>query len=749
MGVLERVRLDARAQGWIVVFAVAALAVPAHAQVPPTAAPAGTASPDSMKEMHEVNVTDTEVNDSYTAPDATTATKTDTPIMETPVSVQVISRQVLLDQGARGLNEALTNVSGVFTVGLEPGQESITIRGFNTTATLWNGFRIDEYSTTGGGTVGAVLIDNAEKVEVLKGPAGTMYGRVEPGGMINVITKQPQREFYGAAALMLGSWRHDWAGVDLTGPVNEDKTVLYRLNASQEYSDSWLWRNSFRSVAAAPVVEWRLSPSTRVSLEGQFRHDTATGGTSAVPVDPASGLLYPTLPQYTPLIGASTFDLSRVYLHLTHQFNDDWSVSAKLLHTLTADPVYTYSYITQAYFPPNGPNDLTIDRAVSTASSRNRTDATMLDLVGHLSTLGLRHTVLFGADYYHTPITFGTNAYSCCYTTNYFNPAPLPSNAAFIPAGPNGSKFNGDLHQSSRDYGVYFQDQVKLPASVHLLMGMRYQHYVYTSDSESAIGGPFVSSPPQADHAFTPRAGVLWRPQDWLSVYYSYAQNFGINSGFAIPHTPLPPENARQNEVGMKTEFYGGRLTSSLTLYELVKTNIAAADPNHQGFNISIGEVRSKGYEYDLQGEVTPGWDAIANFSYVQPYVVVGGQSSSTTYVAGHLMPGVPEYMFNVWTTYKLPQQGLKGWKIGAGANWRASSAYPGSVLETPAYWLASLVTSYEHRFGAYKGIVQLNVNNVLNKFYYNNFYLVLANNYTDLNYGNPREYRLSLRIEF
>jgi outer membrane receptor for ferric coprogen and ferric-rhodotorulic acid len=112
-------------------------------------------------------------------------------------------------------------------------------------------------------------------------------------------------------------------------------------------------------------------------------------------------------------------------------------------------------------------------------------------------------------------------------------------------------------------------------------------------------------------------------------------------------------------------------------------------------------------------------------------------------------MPGVPEYLFNLWTTYKLPQQELRGWKVGAGANWRASSAYPGSVLETPAYWLASSMASYEHRFAGYKAIVQLNVNNLLNKFYYNDLYLALRQNYADLNYGDPREYRLSLRVEF
>lgn len=711
------------------------------------------AASDPATQLREVIVNATP-DGSYTLPDASTGTKTDTPIMETPVSVQVVPQQVLVDQRSMSLEQAVANVSGVFTGGEEPGQEYFVIRGFTTTATLWNGFRIDEYSTVGGGTVGAVLMDNVEKIEVLKGPAGILYGRVEPGGMINAITKQPKEDFAGVAQLTLGSWRDEWAGIDLTGPLNGSATLLYRLNASEEHTGSWQWGAEARSLALAPVLEWKIAPDTRLSIEGQFRHEAGEGGVQAVPVDPATGQFAAVPMAYTPLTATSGFDQTRIYLHLTHEFDRDWSVSGKLLHAFTAVPVSESDYINAVYYPAIAPADLPMDRAVFLGASHNRTDATMLDVVGHFDALGARHTLLVGADGYYTPISQPILGYSCCYATNFYAPTPLPPGAALVPNGPFGYQISGENNQSSRDYGIYVQDQFALPSDVHVLVGERYQHYVETSASSGAIGAPLVSNPPTADHLFTPRLGLLWRPRRWLSVYYSFAENFGNNSGFAFPNVPLHSESSRQSEVGVKTEFGGGRLTSSLALYDLAKFNIAAGDPNHPGFDVDIGKVRSKGVEFDLQGELAEGWDAIANFSYTQPYVVIGAAGASAgpaseTIVAGHLLEGVPEHLFNLWTTYRLRQPAWKGWKIGAGARWAASSSYPFTGLSTPAFWNDSLLASYQQKVGAATLTGQLNVDNLFNKFYYVNLYPVPSGNYTDINYGPPRQFRLTLRVDF
>lgn len=743
---------------WCASAAIACLATAgAHAQQaldPPLADP-----PDAQTGggVEQVTVTGSGYAGAYTVPNASTGTKTDTPLMDTPLSVQVVPQQVLLDQFSLSLEQALSNVSGVFSGGEEPGQEFLYIRGFVTTATMWNGLRIDEYSNGGGGTVGAVPMDNVDKLEVLKGPASILYGRVEPGGMVNVITKQPTDQPYGSVALSLGSWHYEWAGVDLGGPIDEQKRLLYRLNATEEHSDSWLWGGSMQALLAAPVLEWRIGADTRIALEGEFRHEANSGGISTVPVDPSTGQMINVPMAYSPLTDSYAVDLSRYFVHLSHAFSSDWSVSAKLLATQSVVPVALDTYISMANFPPAGPKQLTITESPNVGYTTNKTDAATVDFVGHVHTLGTANTLLFGADMYHTPIHFATIGDSCCYPTNYYAPGPLPPNAALVGAGPEGYAFGGDTYFASTDYGLYLQDQVKLPGEVHLLLGERYQHYYEHTSTDAYLEGPLSAYQPLDDHVFTPRAGALWRVRDWLSLYYSFAENFGNNNGFAFPNVPLRPETSKQSEIGAKTEFFGGRLASSLAAYNLTKFDIASQDPAHPNFDILVGEIRSKGVEYDLQGALTRNWDAILNFSYVQPYVVIGAsgaESGETLYasesiVAGQRSPGVPEHLFNAWTTYRLPQPALAGWRVGGGANWAASAAYPGTYLSQPAYWTGSLLVAYEHRQGRLKTSLQLNVANVFNRLYYVNMYPWLPGNYTDLNYGNPRQFKLTARVEF
>lgn len=695
------------------------------------------------------------MRDAYAARNASTATKTDTPLIETPATVTVIPQQVIADQRAMGLDQVLMNAPGVYSTGYEPGAENIFIRGFNTSQTLWNGFRIDEYSTTGHGVVGAVLMDNAEKVEILSGPASILYGRVEPGGMVNVITKKPEDGFSGAVAVTLGSWRQLWTGVDLTGPANDDKTVLYRVNASVEHADSWMWGNNYAQYALAPVLEWRPDKQTKLLVEGQFEQAVSNGASSFSITDPTTGRPVPLPRPYSPLVNTGTIDLSRVMASVEHSFGAGWSITAKALHTLSASPVAENDYIQALYFPLAGAHDLQFDRYVFAGDSLNRIDAAMIDLVGHYTLWDMKHTLLFGGDYYHQSLDFPTLGYACCFRTNLFDPAPLPAGADLIANGPNGTASGSLSYTSNRNFGIYLQDQVKLPHGLQLLVGERYQHTVTTSSGNFVVGAPLDSVPVTAnpanfDHTFNPRAGLLWHPFESLSLYYTYATNFGNNNGVGFGGVLLPPEDARQSEIGIKTELLGGQLVSNLAVYDLTKFHVAVGDPHHPGYSTTLGEIQSKGFDYSLQGKLTRQWDLVATLSFTQPYVKSGLGASQ--YVSGHLLPGVPERQLNLWATYKLPQ--VAGLKAGAGANWVASTAAPLTPFETPAYWVTSAMASYETRLGGYKTRVQLNINNLLDKDYYTNVYVYStvgtgAYNLDGYNYGAPREFRLSGRLEF
>jgi iron complex outermembrane receptor protein len=601
-------------------------------------------------------------------------------------------------------------------------------------------------------------MDNAEKVEVLSGPASIMYGRVEPGGMVNVVTKQPLDHFFAAASATVGSWRQLWAGVDVTGPVTDDKTLRYRINASSEHTDSWMWGNSYAQMALAPVIEWRPNTATRVAFEAQLEQSSSMGASSFTLTDPTTNLPVPLPRPYSPLVGASTLDLSRLMATIEQRVNDDWSVTGKVLHSLTMSPVSIGSYINTLYYPYTTAGGLPDDETLAVLNSEDRIDAVTVDVVGHADVLSTKHTVLLGGDFYHQAIDFPILGYACCFPSNFLSPPPLPAGAGALPIGPNGYQFGSLSYTDNRSFGLYVQDQIKLPFDVQLLIGERYQHFATTSSGNFVSGAPItsqtaVANTPTLDRTFNPRLGVLWHPKDWISFYYTYTTNFGINNGFNYLHSPLAPESAKQSELGAKAELFGGKLVSNLAAYDLTKFHVVAADPAHINYSVTVGEIQSKGFDYSLQGQLTRQWDVIGTLSYTQPYVKAGAASPSA-YVPGHLMPAVPEHQFNVWSTIKLPD--VTGVKLGAGANWVASTGMPLTAFETPPYWVFSAMGSYDAKVNGYTTKWQVNVNNLLNKDYFTNLY-VYANalngsspySLAGYNYGNPRQIRLSVRIEF
>jgi len=200
----------------------------------------------------------------YAAPNSSFATKTDTPIMETPLNIQVLPKAVLDDQQAIKIDKAVKYVSGV-TTGQGTGglSDQITLRGFFNFNYFRNGMRID----TDGGADGTRAMANVQSLEVLKGPAAMLYGQVEPGGMVNVVTKKPLDTPYYALQQQFGSFDFYRTSVDATGPVTDNKNLLYRINVSYENSGSFRKLVDYEKVFVAPVLQWNISPQTQAILE--------------------------------------------------------------------------------------------------------------------------------------------------------------------------------------------------------------------------------------------------------------------------------------------------------------------------------------------------------------------------------------------------------------------------------------------------------------------------------------------------
>jgi iron complex outermembrane receptor protein len=668
------------------------------------------AEPTTLKPMivsAERDYADTDpFNPDYVIPDATSGTKTDTPIMETPLNVQVISHQVLRDQQVIQVDQALKNISGVTTTTNvnSGGDQQFFLRGFASNTLFRNGVRFDN------NLFGAnQQLANVERIEVLKGPAAILYGRVEPGGMVNIITKQPLATPYYSFNQQFGSYDLYRTSIDATGPLTKDDSLLYRMNMSYQNSGSFRDLMGVENVFLAPVLRWNISPRTQATLEMEYQHENSNSDNQFLPLQdnhlidlPHSRNLGERNPQQT--------DTYFVGLNWSHQFNDDWSIKHNV--------VWKRQDINAQYaFPDNVDlanrqvnrsvfsNNLTIDRVT-----------TSLDLTGHFNTWGLEHTLLFGGDYY--------------YFNNAINNANSTTSSTISIDDPIHPGPNLDTDPSTRslfstntdNYGLYLQDQIKLPYHVHVMGGLRYQ-YVHSTSGFGLLNDVFTPDPAQTDDAVTPRVGLLWNPQSWVSLYSNYAENFGANSGLlALGNKLLPPESAQQWEVGAKTEFFDGRLRATLAYYDITKQNVATTDTAHPvecnggPCSIAIGEVRSQGPELDIQGELLPGWNLIATYANQDVRVTKSNNGD-----VGNRLQFVPRNVGSVWTTYEVQQGPLDGFKIGGGVNMQDGVVNADNTFKSPGYALVGLMTGYSFKAGKSRITAQLNVNNLLDKTYFTN----------------------------
>ncbi|NOS73995.1 MAG: TonB-dependent receptor [Methyloglobulus sp.] len=695
-------------------------------------------------------------NRDYVLPKATAGTKTNTPIMETPLNVQVISKQVLKDQQVISLDKALRNVSGVNTYNkagnLATGELAgqISLRGFPTQTIFRNGFRMDK---NGSGQQFA----NVESVEVLKGPAAILYGRVEPGGMVNIVTKQPRATPYYSFNQQFGSYDLYRTSIDATGPLTKGDTLQYRVNASFQSNNSFRDLVSGEDVFFAPILKWNISPKTQATLEMEYNRSLTNQDAQILPFNDETNHLTE-LSRSRNLGGRNPIETENIFVgfNWSHQFNYDWSIKHQVAFR-RQDSVFNLDEIPFQLLGDtlNGSSS----RGIATAD----TYATNLDLTGHFNTWGLKHTLLLGGDYYRFDTSSDTRFAD---TSNSFsNPVR--------PALVTGGHFRSTNTQNTDNYGLYLQDQIKLPYDVHVTGGLRYQ-YVH-----STTGG--VENTSQTDDAVTPRVGILWQPKKWLSLYSNYAENFGANTGaFSfggkdlvgndLPGKPLPPESAQQWEIGAKTELFDGRLRATLAYYDLTKQNVATSDftPGHSCFgggvgscSIAVGEVRSRGPELDIQGEILPGWNVIATYANQDVRVTkstnAGTSGSLSGFEEGNRLQFVPRNTGSVWTTYEVQQGDLKGFQIGGGVNLQDSVVNADNTFKSPGFALVGLMTGYSFDFGKQARVnLQLNIDNLLDKSYISNASPSRYDPINDFDYNigyvtfsTPRTFMGSINVEY
>ena len=696
-------------------------------------------------------------NTSYTYEKASTALKTSTPVMETPANVQSVTQQVLKDQQVTDLSKALQFISGVTTTS-GPTQNgnpygNIVIRGFATNYIYRDGFRLDLGNGPGAahsfGASQLVQFANVQSIEVLKGAAAVLYGLSEPGGLVNIVTKQPLDQPFYAVNQQIGSLADYRTTLDATGPLTSDKAWLYRINMSYENNGapfgSFIDNTHSENIFVAPVLKWNIDNDSWVKLEGRYYRDNFAG---YFPSDPQWNGAFVSLPRNTNYQGYSPYVNDNIFAALTwvHNFDKDWSVK-QITYFNRYNSQYTerlgtglynfsFPYLTYSGPPYTSP---TYARSLSSADYATQTLATELDLQGKINTWGVEHDLLFGGDFYKT---LNWNQY-------FGSPINSPE-SIFYPVSP-GIPTLGPLvpfQESTAPQdtgGLYVQDQIKLPYDLFFLASARYQYFrqgggffgVPSFDTNVYGTGSTNGTLPQhasVEQHVTPRFGLLWRPLPWVSGYISYAEGFSTNKGIIYPNVLAPPTGARDAEAGLKFEFFDGKLRATLDYYDLTKTNVTEPDPNPfhicgsgaQSCSILVGEARSKGPEVDVQGEIYPGLNMILAYTN-QSTAVTKTSIGDKTNLLGQPFPGIPRNIATLSTTYELQDGALKGLKLGATYHYNGAqrvSDFTGYNLGwlTPSvagYGIVDLLADYPFTYDGWKLDAGVNIHNLLDRTYY------------------------------
>jgi iron complex outermembrane receptor protein len=704
----------------------------------------------------------------YNAVDAIAATKTDTPILQTPVSVQVVTRQTMDDQQDISIQDALVgNVSSVYQ---SPQNNSgafaeFTIRGFDTGTNnngslYYNGLQV-------AGTVNAETA-NVQSFQVLKGPAAILFGRVEPGGIIWVQSKRPQDVPYYSIQEQAGAFGTTRTTIDTTGPLTADKTWLYRFNADvsniNQYTDFIYSKNLFLS----PAITYHPIEQFKLFIEGEYRDvvQPLSFGNNVV-LDgwntPAPGVPIGRFLGDPSLVAANPFVRydRQLYYDWTYDISPNWTLTNRGLYLDTyqfasfSQPVSCFCANSMGVLSNFGLNPTNVGLSNDWGAGPNRTLDANLDLTGKFATGLLQHAVLLGADVqsFESPVQkfiIGDSPYPA--GLNLYNPIYFPSSFSF--SDPNNfTLFN---HEASLWKGVYAQDMMSaMNDSVHLLVGGRYD-WADIGNLLPGAGLTAQSAEPLSfveDRAFSPRVGLLYQPLPWLSFYGNYSTSFGQNNGVnPADHTILPPQKGLQWEGGAKAEFFDKRLSVSMAFYDIFKSNIPTPDPTNPNNTLLIGLAQSKGVEFDMTGKVNDNWSLIANYSHDEAKVVTGqpiNPLDPTNQVfelpqSGNYLASVPANAANFWVTYSADGD-FKGLNISGGVNVVGSRwGDNANSFTIPAYALVNGGISYRFPWQGAKVTAQVNVSNLLDTAYY-----VSAGSRINVVSGNPRSILGSLRLEF
>ncbi|WP_462391003.1 TonB-dependent siderophore receptor [Acidovorax sp. Q11] len=710
--------------------ALLALCGAAHAQ---QATPSATAAPTAEKALAPVTVSAGAEQGNPTAPvtgfvakRALSATKTDTPLIETPQAISVITRDQMEAQGVQTLRQVTAYTAGAVSNYFDSRGDSFKARGGDVTQYLdgmvrfigyWNDTRPDPYTL--------------ERVEFLRGPSSVLYGQGSVGGVLNLTSKRPQAETQREVQVQLGSNARKQIAADMTGKLTQDGEWLYRLVAVGRDSDTQVDHVRDDRVVIAPTVTWK--PSAATSLTLQLTHQKDKSG-SLIGFFPWQGTQ---LPNRYGQIPTNTFisepgwdrynseSTSWGYL-FSHQIDSAWTVRQNLRRSVSDvdyRTLYTSFSANAALGRPARPVFNADNRTVLRDASWTLGNARMLlvdtQVEGKLRWGETEHTVLGGLDVQRNH--WGQQSWrAVAPAIDVYNPvygnftAPSASALARVPS------------VEQRQLGFYAQDQIKWGRWTATL-GLRHDNA--KSDTE---GRPAAAV---NDKAWSKRAGVTYQMDGGWAPYAGYSESFQPLGGANAYGTPFKPQRGEQWEAGVKWQPPGQGISAFAAVYQLREKNRKTTDPTNPLNSLQIGEVKVKGFETEVQASLARQWDFTMGYAFTDAKI-----SRSNTGDQGLPVASTPRHTASAWLSHRFASEGRGGWTVGAGVRYTGSQWSGTSAISTPAATLADAMVAYDA--GDWR--VAFNVVNLADKVHITQ---CLARG--DCFYGQARTYTLTSTYRF
>ncbi|MGE8186036.1 TonB-dependent siderophore receptor [Pseudomonas sp. NPDC086278] len=650
--------------------------------------------------------------DGFVATRSATGTKTDTPILEIPQAINVVTADQVEVQGARNLTQALRYTPGLNTGGFTDRNsiaDEITSRGFAPTPLYLDGAYIPYAGSLGG----APQIDpyTLERIEVLKGPSSVLYGQNQPGGLINMVSKRPTTEQRSQVKLGAGSYNRVNGGFDTSGPIDEQKAFTYRVVGVANKGNDQVEHTHSERKLLAPSLTWAPTEETSLTLLAQVQHDDGA-------VD------YQSLPRIGSLNrGPTGQKIDRDFFSGDSDFNDykrdQYIAGYDFSQSLTDDLKYRstarYTDVRDQYKGFYLRSFVTDADGVTDYTHANRTK---LDWRQHniaytvdnnlqytFNTGALEHTTLAGVDYRHFSRKYdGLNANNVLPVdlygkNNYDTSSVMPV-------------LDTQWDNTLRQTGVYVQDQIKLDQWILTIGGRQDWAEI---DNKDILAGTKAS---QRDNKFTGRVGLTYVTEFGLAPYISYSESFLPTIGTAAPERggkAFEPTEGEQYEVGVKYQPYEKTLITA-SVYQIKQKNVLTGDDDYPQYQTQAGEVRSRGVELEVKSSID-NVDVLAAATYIDSFY-----TKSTYGDQGNRNEAQAPVSASLWADYHFTQAALNGLTFGAGA--RYTGRKPGdssNSFDVPSYVVYDTTLSYDmgKLDPSLRGLqTRLNVQNVFDREY-------------------------------